>query len=78
MDVNPVVPIRFEILGWVFGALYLGILLWALITLAMNRSVTAGARISWLAFIVIVPFIGSAAWLAYMVSRRSGKQLAKQ
>ncbi|MEO8223060.1 MAG: PLDc N-terminal domain-containing protein [Specibacter sp.] len=77
MDVNPVVPIGFEILGWVSGALYLGTLLWALVTLAKAQSLTAGARISWLAFIVIVPFIGSTAWLAFLVTRRSGKQVAK-
>lgn len=78
MDVNPVLPAGFEILGWVFAAAYVGFLLWALVTLAMSRSATAGTRIAWLAFIVIVPVIGSAAWLAFRLTRRAAQQATRE
>ncbi|POH57781.1 PLDc N-terminal domain-containing protein [Arthrobacter glacialis] len=77
MDVNPILPVEFVLLQWAVAAMYLAIVVWALVTLAKANSLTVGARISWLALIVIVPFVGSAAWLGFTFVQSSRKQTAK-
>jgi len=61
---EPVIPVAFDVFGVTIIVLWAVLVLTALITVSRSRSVSANQRLGWVLAILILPVIGSLAWLA--------------
>lgn len=75
MGSDPVIPIGFEVLGWLLAIVYIGTLAFAIVTLSLSKGIKTSSKLSWLMIIIILPFLGSIMWISVYFRRYSRKKI---
>lgn len=62
MDHNPTVPLSFDIATALLMLAYVLLTIAALVSIFRTRHDRAGSKFWWSALVVVIPFLGAAAW----------------
>jgi hypothetical protein len=69
MTGNPSFPIWYDIAWWSIAIVAVGLVLWAIWSLATTKVVPASERALWLLLVLFFPGVGAVVWLGLRRSR---------